>query len=298
MQAIKNYRRIEQIIPSHWVEGSLFANGIHHHYYRTGGDKPPLVMLHGFLEGALTWLHTARTLEEDYDLILVDARGHGKSDRIISGFSQSLLTADVAGVMRALSLSSARIIGHSQGGTTGIHLAAEYPELVHSLVVEGWGDYEKGINTDFTNSPGYQSWYAAYLNWLEQLKLQTHEERLLSALSQLPPGSPFLPEDEYVPWVENCANLDLDLVKLGAELWSGLGDRVHEMLQALQQIICPVLILKSSFFPEPGATLSVDEEASPQPNVHIIHFNNTGHLIHREQPDQFLLTVKDFFARS
>jgi pimeloyl-ACP methyl ester carboxylesterase len=131
--------------------------------------------------------------------------------------------------------------------------------------------------------------------WLEQLKTQTHEERMMSGLSQLPPGAPVLPEDEYVPWVENCARLDLDLVRLGATIWSEVGMKVGEAVQALQRIACPVLIMKSSFFPVLGAPQFIREEASDQPNIRIVRFENTGHLIHREQFDPFINVVQTFF---
>ncbi len=291
---VKQYRRVVELLPSHWSEGDVLANGIRHHYYRTGGDKPPLVLLHGFLEGALCWLRTARVLEQDYDVIMVDARGHGRSDGIETGFTPEALTEDVAGVIGALNLGEARILGFSQGGGTGIRLADTYPNLVQSLIVEGWSDVTE-FNTDFTKSEGYLAWFNAYVSWLEQLKTQTHEERMISALSQLPPGEPVPSEDEYVPWVETCAQLDLELVRLGMTLWSGVERGMREMTQALQRIPCPVLIMKSSPFPTPGAPQSVQEESSDRPNVKIARFVNTGHLIHREQFDPFIGLVRDFF---
>jgi pimeloyl-ACP methyl ester carboxylesterase len=289
---VRHYKRIEELLPSHWSQGDVLANGIHHHYYRTGGDKPLLVLLHGFLEGALSWLRVARVLEQNYDVVMVDARGHGRSDRIATGFSQELLTEDAAGVIRALKLGAVHLLGFSQGGTTGIHVAASYPDLVHSLIVEGWSDE---VSTDFSHSEGYKAWLNAYVAWLEQLKTQTHEERMMSGLSQLPPGAPLLPEEEYVPWIENCARLDLDLVRRGATMWSEVGTQVSEAVLALQRIACPVLIMKSSFFPVPSAPPSIREEASDQPNIRIVRFENTGHLIHREQFDPFITVVKAFF---
>ncbi|MBI1879209.1 MAG: alpha/beta hydrolase [Chloroflexi bacterium] len=120
---------------------------------------------------------------------------------------------------------------------------------------------------------------------------------MVSALSQLPPGAPLPPEEEYVPWVENCARLDLALARLGMTLWSELGARVKEMEQALQRITCPVLLMKSSFFPQPGASQSIEEEASDRPNLKIVRFVNTGHLIHQEQFGPYITLVKDFFRQ-
>lgn len=291
---VQAYRSIDALIPFHWSQDTVVANGIRHHYYRTGNDKPPVILLHGFLEGALTWFRTALALEHNYDVIMIDARGHGRSDRIATGFSQALLTEDAAGVIRALHLQAPRILGHSQGGATGIHVAATYPDLVHSLIVEGWGD-EGAPDTDLVTSPGYQAWFTSYLSWLEQLKIQTHTERMASALSHLPPGTPILPEDEYVPWVDNCAHLDLELVRLGATLWSQVGTGMQEMVRALRRVTCPVFIMKSSFFPKPHTQPYLREEVSDQPNIKIVRFENTGHLIHREQFDQFLRLVRAFF---
>jgi len=291
-EKVKAYRRIEELIPSQWSEGTVLANGIRQHYYRTGGDKPALVLLHGFLEGALSWLRTARVLEQDYDVIMVDARGHGLSDRIGSaGFSQELLTEDAAGFLRALQVGSARVLGFSQGAGTGIHLAAAYPDQVRLLIAEGWSE---ATNTDLSQSEGYRAWLNAYLSWLESLKTQTHEERMVSGLTQLPPGSAVPPEDEYVPSIENAARLDLELVRLGVTMWSGLPERVRQMVQALHQITCPALIMKSSFAPTRDAK-AIREEASDRPNIRVVRFENTGHLIHQEQFGPFIGLVQQFF---
>ncbi len=294
IEIVKRYRRIEEILPAHWTEEWLVANGIRQHYYRTGGNKPPLVLLHGFSEGALSWIRAARVLEPDYDVIMTDARGHGRSDGIERGFSQVLLTEDAAGVIRALRIERTHLLGFSMGGITGIHVAEEFRDLVRALIVGGAAD-KSDVGTDFTQSEGYKKWLSAYVSWLEQLKTQSHEERMVSALAHLPPGAPIPPEEEYVPWVENLARLDLSLMRFSPTLWANLGAMVEEADLALRKVTCPVLLMKSSFFPQPGGPRSVQEETSGQPNVRIVRFVNSGHLIHRERFDEFITLVKDFF---
>src|SRR2546429_725640 len=125
-------------------------------------------------------MRVAKELERDYDIIMLDARGHGHSDGITSGFSTSLLVEDVVGFIHELKLDRPRIIGLSQGGTTVLRLAATYPELVHSFIFEGWGDEtQPGA---FANSEGYLTWYNSWLAWLEQLRTITDQERMVSAL--------------------------------------------------------------------------------------------------------------------
>ncbi len=292
---VRRYRRAKDLVPPTWSEGTVEANGIRHHYYRTGGSRPALVLLHGYMEGALAWLRVARVLEKEYDVIMVDARGHGDSARIATGFTPKLLTEDAAGVIRALNLRDSRVLGFSQGAATAVRLAAAHPDLVRSVVAAGWPE---STGQAAVSSPGYRAWLDAYTAWLRDLKTQTHEERMVSALTQLPPGAPLLPEEEYVPWVENCAALDLDLVQMGDKLWAQQSSDMVELNQALLRVECPGLIIKSSFFPKPGAPQYTEEEASDRPNIKIIRFVNAGHLIHREQFDQFIRLVSAFLAEN
>jgi len=62
-----------------WITGTCKANGIDIHYLRTGGNKPPVVLLHGLMTNGTCWSPLARTLEKDYDVVMPDARGHGNS---------------------------------------------------------------------------------------------------------------------------------------------------------------------------------------------------------------------------
>jgi len=292
---VKNYRPIEELIPAHWNEGDIFANGIRQHYYRTGGEKPALLLLHGFNEYGLSWLHVAKELEGDYDVIMVDARGHGRSDGIASGFSSAVLVEDVAGVICELKLGRPRIIGLSQGGSTVLRLAATYPELVHSFIYEGWGnDNQPGA---FANSEGYLAWYNAWLAWLEQLRTMSHEERMVSALPQLLPtmGGSIWPEDEYVPVVEGYALFDLDLARNSMKLWASIDrDKPDELLK---RVTCPALIMKHAWaFPAPGKQPAVREIASEQSNIRIVYFEHTGHLIHRVAFEQYMALVREFLS--
>lgn len=296
---VKTYRPIEKLLPAHWSEGDVFANGIRHHYYRTGGNKPALLLLHGFNEYGLTWLRVAKELEQDYDIIMVDARGHGRSDGIANGlatgFSSSILVEDVAGVIRALNLDRPRIIGLSQGGSTVLRLAATYPELVHSFIFEGWGDQARG--GAIANSEGYQAWVNTWLAWLEQLRTMSHQERMVSALPYLLPttGGSLWPEDEYVPMVEAYSLFDLDLARYGMKLWTN-SDK-DDPAKLLQRVTCPALIMKHSWaFLAPGTQPTLREMPSEQPNIRIVYFENTGHLIRRAAFEQYMSLVVEFLS--
>jgi pimeloyl-ACP methyl ester carboxylesterase len=297
LQAIvKTYRPIQELIPVHWTEGDITANNIRQHYYRTGGDKLPLLLLHGFNEYGLTWLRVARELEQDYDIIMLDARGHGHSNGITTGFSTSLLVEDVVEAIHVLKLDRPHIIGLSQGGTTVLHLAATYPHLLHSFIIEGWGDQHQP--SSFTKSEGYIAWYNSWLAWLEQLRTLDHQERMLSALPQLFPtmAGSLWPEIEYVPMVEAYALFNLDLARNSMQLWSN--SEKEDPNELLQQVTCPALIMKHAWtFPSPGSQPAVREMPSQQSNIKIVYFDNTGHLIRRQAFEQYMILIREFLSQ-
>jgi pimeloyl-ACP methyl ester carboxylesterase len=293
---VSHYRPIEKLIPAHWTETDIVANGIHQHVYRTGGDKPPVVLLHGFMESALAWMRAARALENDYDVIMPDTRGHGRSARLDDGgFAQELLTGDVAELTRALMPGQASVVGFSMGGGTGLYLAAAHPDLVRALVVAGWSDAAPA-ETDFSASPGYQAWLSRWLAYVRALPAQSHAERMLAGLSQLHPGTPLPPEDQYVASIDAAAHLDPQLVELSLGMWAGAAEGRASLEAALEQVTCPLLLMKSGSFPVPGAEVTVEEEPSDRPNVRVVRFANAGHLIDREQFDDFVHLVREFLA--
>ena len=291
--AVKNYRKIEELMPSHWLESFVKANGLRHHYYRTRGEKPQLVLLHGFEESAICWLRVAKVLEQDYDIILIDARGHGLSDRITTGFTPQLLTEDVAEVIQALKLAQPHILGFSMGSDTAIRLAATHPGLMRTIIVSGASD-QAPQPQHFVNSPGYQAWYQSFVDYLKALKTQTHEERMVSSLRTLLPGTPLPPEDQYVPLVEASAQIDMDLVLLGNELWSQARQQYEEARQLQMRITCPILLMYSEHFSTPDAPVTLREEPGERSNEKIVCFENAGHLIYREHFEQFIEVVTTF----
>ena len=87
-----------------WNEGNVVVGGLPLHFYRTGGtDKPTLLLDHGFSDNGLCWTRVAQKMEAEFDLIMVDARNHGKSGQGIC--SSDDLADDLAAVISGLSLS-------------------------------------------------------------------------------------------------------------------------------------------------------------------------------------------------
>ena len=109
---------------------------------------PASLLIHGFTDNGLCWSRVARQLEANYDILMLDSRGHGLSDKPEKGYSGNDLAADVAGVVNALNLEPVIILGHSVGAITAATVASKYPELVCGLMLEDpiWRNKEKGAS--------------------------------------------------------------------------------------------------------------------------------------------------------
>jgi pimeloyl-ACP methyl ester carboxylesterase len=103
----------------------------------------PLVLQHGFGDRVETWyeLGYVDALKDDYRLILIDARGHGASDKPHEPevYSFQNVTADVVAVLDNLVISRAHYFGFSMGGKNGFAFAAYAPERLSSLIILGTG---------------------------------------------------------------------------------------------------------------------------------------------------------------
>ncbi len=118
-----------------WNTAICETNGINIHYTRTGGNKPPLILLHGLMTNGVCWTDLAHALEKEYDVIMPDARGHGKSSVPDYGYRYEDHANDVAGLINALRIPPPVLLGHSMGGMTAAVVASRKPNLLRSLIL-------------------------------------------------------------------------------------------------------------------------------------------------------------------
>jgi 3-oxoadipate enol-lactonase len=98
----------------------------------SGGDGPPLVLLHPGVGDSRIWDPVLPALADKYRVIRYDARGFGQSPAPTVKFS---LLADLLAVLEHYDIGRAAVVGCSQGGGTALGLALEQPERVPALVL-------------------------------------------------------------------------------------------------------------------------------------------------------------------
>lgn len=122
-------------LDSNWTHGICEVNGINIHFLRTGGNKPSVVALHGLTGNGACWTPLAGFLEEEFDVVMLDARGHGKSSAPASGYLYPDHARDVQGVIEALSLKCPVVLGHSMGGMTAVVSASQAGADISGVVL-------------------------------------------------------------------------------------------------------------------------------------------------------------------
>lgn len=118
-----------------WTSGICKANAVDIHYLRTGRDKPTLIALHGLTGSGACWTPLARLLEDEYDVVMPDARGHGKSGAPSHGYLYSDHASDVLGLIEALELGAPVLLGHSMGGMTAAVVASQLGSALRGVIL-------------------------------------------------------------------------------------------------------------------------------------------------------------------
>ena len=127
-------------------------------YYELYGQGDPLVLIAGTGISLAPW-RIAQVPEffKHYQVLIYDHRGLGRSDKPDVPYSTRLFAKDCAGLMDALGIKRAHVMGHSMGGRVAQWLALDYPEKIRSLVLSGTGsgkyselleDYPRGVPMD------------------------------------------------------------------------------------------------------------------------------------------------------
>jgi non-heme chloroperoxidase len=104
--------------------------------YRTEGDGPPLILLHGATSmGTHDWGAQRPLLREEFSLFMPDARSHHRTVHDVrQGWSRSALVDDTLAFADALELPSFHLMGLSMGARTALELASRQPQRVLSVV--------------------------------------------------------------------------------------------------------------------------------------------------------------------
>jgi pimeloyl-ACP methyl ester carboxylesterase len=261
-----------------WSRGEVSVDDLTFVYHRTAGDKPPLVLCHGITDNGLCFSRLARELEDAFDVIMVDARGHGESDK--SAPESGSHVEDLAGIIEALGLQRPALMGHSMGAGTVAGVAAAYPERVSRIVLEDppWRDVPAGEGSD----DELRQRAEGFRQFIESFKTLSAED-VLARGKEL---SPRWHDDEFPAWVESNLQVAENVVD------AMVLKRWQEIVPSIQ---CPTLLVTGD--EQRGALVTEALRREIEADYEWIqtqHLEGAGHNIRREQFEAFVALVRAF----
>lgn len=129
------------------------------------GQRPALLLLHGFPQTHVMWWRVAQRLQADFDLILPDLRGYGDSDKPEgladhSTYSKRTMAQDMAALMSALGVEQFLVCGHDRGARVAHRLAMDHPQRVRALaLLDIAPTLDMYQATDFNFAQAYYHWF-------------------------------------------------------------------------------------------------------------------------------------------
>jgi lipase len=137
-------------MPTHEELRVVADDGVGLQVARWAGDGPTVLGLHGLTANRLGFLPLVPELDPGVQLVALDHRGRGLSDKPESpeSYGHRRNADDAAAVLRALGLSDVVVVGHSMGSWVGLQLAAHHPDLVRAVVLVDGGyfaDLPEGV---------------------------------------------------------------------------------------------------------------------------------------------------------
>ncbi len=259
---------------SGWIKRTCEANGIDVHYIRTGGDKPPVVLLHGLMLNGACWTPLARALEKDYDVVMPDARGHGYSSAPDQGYCYDHLAADVVSFIEALELVTPVLLGHSMGGMTAAAVASRNLKRLRGLIL---------ADPTFLTPQRQRE--------VHESDVACQHRRILNQ-----------PREDYMAEIQvRHSHRPREIIELFTEARYQTSIHAFEILtppnpdyvQLISTLDVPTLLVLGDV----GSVVTIDVAAEiAQLNQHVetVQIANAGHAIPYDQPERFSTVVQRF----
>ncbi|OJX40645.1 MAG: hypothetical protein BGO78_06585 [Chloroflexi bacterium 44-23] len=264
---------------AHLLYGHVIADGLRINYYRTGGEKPAVVLVHSLGEYGLGWGRFPVFIEPGYDVTAIDLRGHGMSAKPEQGYTLENLSADIFWTIRTLNLIKPVVIGHSLGAAVTAAFARTHPALISGIVLidPPWRMEQSSLEEKILAAQ-------FYLDRIRSLKAKSLEELMEAGRQEHPNWE----ESEYMQWAKG-----IQLVSENTVEWFTTEKRPWQEIAA--GLTVPGLLLSGE--PELGAIVTpqvATAVAGMWKKGEIHHFPGAGHFIHRDQYFKFRDVVRRF----
>jgi len=234
-------------------------------YYEITGDGEPLLLLHGGFGGSDHFAELVPLLSKSFEVITVDRRGHGRSTDDGEPYSYGGMAEEMRAFLDYLQLGSVKILGFSDGGVVGLHLASTYPETVEKLVAVGANFRVDGM------TPETIDFMTNQMTPENLSKVFPEVERTYGATNPQPDNYASFIERSHAMWMRDPYLTEQQMTGIEVPVLSIIGE--HDAIRLEHVLEIRSLIAGSQICVLPGAT----------------------HFLLGEKPEVVLPILLDFF---
>jgi pimeloyl-ACP methyl ester carboxylesterase len=247
-------------------------------YHEIIGEGDPILFIHGLGSSTRDWEEQVPFFSKKFQVISVDIRGHGRSDKPKGPYSIPMFANDIAELLTELGVGPSHVIGISLGGGIAFQLSIDHPELVKSLVA---------VNAAVGVPPG--------LKWKFEFFKRNLVVKLIGMKKMgeiLAPRLFIKPEQEenrqmlIVRWAENDKKAYLNALN-SLKNWS--------VIENLSKIQCPTLVLGSDEDYTP--TSAKEQYTALIPKGELVEIADARHALPMEKPKEFNEVVMNFISK-
>ena len=285
---------LENTVPAESLvdEDSKFieVNGINVHYKTYGQGEPVFILLHGFGASIFSWREVTAPLAEFGTVIAYDRPAFGLTERPLewegeSPYSQSSQVELVIGLMDALGIEQATLVGNSAGGTISMLTALKYPERIQSLILVDPAVYAGG---------GAPAWIRPLFNTPQMDHLGPLVARQLQAQGTAFLQSAFHDPGKITPEIYAGYQEPLQVNDWDKALWElTLASSESQLAERVGEFNLPVLVITGDddrIVPT-EQSLRLAEEI---PGAELAVIPQCGHVPHEECPEVVMQVITEF----
>jgi pimeloyl-ACP methyl ester carboxylesterase len=264
------------------------------HYKIAGEGEPAMVLLHGFAASLFSWREVMEPLSEVGTVVAFDRPAFGLTERPMPGewsgespYSRDAQVELTVGLMDALGIERAVLVGNSAGGAVAMQTALRYPERVEALVLVDAAVYQGG---------GPSAWILPLLRTPQMRRLGPLTVRSIQEWGEDFGRSAWHDPSLITPEIWAGYKLPLQAENWDRALWElTVAGGESDLAERLDEITMPSLIITGDDDRIVPTELSV-RLASELPDAELIVISACGHAPQEECPAPFLEAMFEFLA--
>jgi pimeloyl-ACP methyl ester carboxylesterase len=252
---------------------------------------PPLLLLHGVTANWQSFLPIIPGLSQNHQIFAIDLRGHGLSGKIEQGYTLVDYSSDVLQFVQSELGTSIAILGHSFGALIAIHVAANVPEFIQSIILLDPPLIYRTMAIKNSPSAVDQEAYQWFSTAYDIIRSNKSVDEVENSLQSMFPSWPA--KSSYV-LAQRLNQMDPDVLGMLINHQHMEGYNTDKLLK---QVTCPVLVFQGNR--SRGAALTAEDAQFLRKKLSkctVIRLEDAGHNVHETHSKEIVERVIKFLA--